>query len=334
MDELSKMVREMYGDPPANTFAKGRVEARMQARNRKRVPWKAGIVGVAAAAALSATIIVPNLGTDVAPAPRATFSGNSILLAAATRAEAAPTGSYWHVKRRYAMRWDKLYGSKGNTYRLETSTLTEQWVSTDGRVWWGQKNLGARPLNKAAWRRDGAPTEWKVEDGVYSIAPSESLLEEVEEGGPFRLSGEDLTLAQVKGLPTDPAELTERARQAIRAGGTEEDSVSDGVPTTLAALLYELPTTPEVRAGAYRALATLPQVTVEEGAKDSLGRPGVSVSFPLQHDKPTRGRLIVDSGTSMVLAYEVTHAPGKGDRTEAVLASGWTDAEPAPPTTE
>lgn len=334
MDELTKLVREMYGDPPVDTFAKGRVEARMQARNRKRVPWKAGVVGLAAAAALSAAVIVPNLGTDAGPSPRVELSGNSILLAAATRAEEAPTGSYWHVKRQYTMRWDKLFGGKGNTYRLESSSLTEQWVSADGRVWWGQKNLGARPLDKAAWRRDGAPTEWKVEDGAYSIAPGEGQLEEVEDGGPFRLGGEDLTLTQLQELPTDPAELTERARRAIPAGGVEEDSVSDRVPVTLATLLYELPTTPEVRAAAYRALAALPQVTVEEGAKDSSGRPGVSVSFPVQQGQPTRGRLIVDPGTSVVLAFEVTQAPGKGDRTELVLASGWTDAEPAPPTAE
>ncbi|GLW09630.1 hypothetical protein Misp01_47590 [Microtetraspora sp. NBRC 13810] len=334
MDELSKQVRELYGDPPADAFARGRVEARIQARTRRRVPWKAGVAGLAVAAALTTAIVVPNLGTHAVPATQATLSGNSILLAAATRAEAAPTGSYWHVKRQYTMRWDKLYGGKGHTYRLETSTLTEQWVSTDGRVWSGHKQLATRPLDEAAWRRDGAPTEWKVEDGVYSTAPGEGRLSAVEEGGPFRLGGEDLTLTQLRELPTDPAALTESARRAIRAGGVEEDSVSDRVPTTLAALLYELPTTPEVRAAAYRALATLPQVTVEEGAKDPLGRPGVSVSFPLQHDQPTRGRLIVDPGTSMVLTYEITHAPGKGDRTEVVLASGWTDAKPAPPTTD
>ncbi|MFC5814500.1 CU044_5270 family protein [Nonomuraea harbinensis] len=330
MDDLSALVRELYGDPPADPFARGRVEARLQARTRRRVPWKAGVAGLAAAMALGAAIVVPNLGTH---ATRDTFSGNPILLTAATMAEAAPTGSYWHVKRLYTMRWDKLYGSGGNTYRLETSNLAEQWVSTDGRVWSGHKRLAARPLDEAAWRRDGAPTEWKAGDGVHSTTPGEGRLTEVAGGGSFRFGGEDLTPAQLAELPTDPAALTERARRVIRADGVEEGSVSDVVPTTLATLLYELPAAPEVRAAAYRALATLPRVTVEEGAEDPTGRPGVSVSFPLQHDQPTRGRLIVDPGTSMVLAYEVTGAPGKGDRTEVVLASGWTDAEPAPPTT-
>ncbi|MEV4116343.1 CU044_5270 family protein [Nonomuraea sp. NPDC049695] len=338
MDELTPheltQVRGLYDDLPPDPFAKARIEANMRARTRRRFPWKAGVVALTATAALAAAIMVgPALLPPEQPA-RTTLSGHSILLAAATKAESAPTGEYWHVKRLYTIRPDKLHGKNGNTYRLESSRLVEQWVSDDGRAWTGLKELPARPLDQAAWRRDGAPTEWKVEDGRFSMSEGESRLTPVKEGGAFRLAGEDLTLEQVKALPTDPAALKERVLQAVRAGVGEESFVADGLPITLASLLYELPASPDVRAAAYRALADLPTVTVEEDAKDPRGRAGVAVTFPIQHDKPTRGRLIVDPSTSMVLSYEVTHTSGMGQKTEVVLAAGWTDTKPSPPTAE
>ncbi|RVX38381.1 hypothetical protein EDD27_0685 [Nonomuraea polychroma] len=339
MDELTPQeltqVRTLYDDLPTDPFAKARIEAKMRARTRRRLPWKAGMVALTGAAALAAAIVVaPALRPDEQP-KRPPLSGHTILLAAATKAEAASTGEYWHVKRVYTFRSDKLYGKDRNMYRLESSRLVEHWVWAGGRAWTGLKELPARPLDEAAWRRDGAPTEWKVEDGRLSTAEGGSRLTPVPEGGRFMLAGEDLSLEQVKALPTDPAALKERVLQAVRAGVGEESFVADGLPITLASLLYKLPVSPDVWAAAYRVLAGLPTVTVEEGAKDPRSRAGVAVTFPIQHDKPTRGRLIVDPSTSMVLSYEVTHASGgMGQKCEVVLAAGRTDAKPSPPTAE
>ncbi|MER5418266.1 CU044_5270 family protein [Streptosporangium roseum] len=341
MDELTE-VRELYGRPDDDPFAKTRVQARMRAAPRRRLPWQAGVAGLATAAAVAAAVFVPGLTTS-APAlsPSAgisttTLSGHSILLAAATRAEAAPEGAYWHVKRLYTMRWAKPYGKEGDTYQLESSDLVEDWVSKEGRAWSGFRKLATRPLDVEAWRRDGSPAEWKVEDGGFSTSPGEGKLAPHKGRQKFPLlEGEQLTLEEIKALPADPEALKNRMLEAFRASGiAEEYVVDDNLPKVLASLLYKLPTSPEVRGAAYRALAALPSVRVEGDTTDPRGRPGIAVTFPIQHDQPTQGKLIIDRDTSMVLAFLVTGMPGKGDHTEVVLESGWTDSEPVAPSAE
>ncbi|MFI6796685.1 CU044_5270 family protein [Streptosporangium canum] len=341
MDELTE-VRELYGRPDDDPFAKTRVQARMRAATRRRLPWQVGVAGLATAAAVAAAVFVPGLTTS-APAlsPSAgisttTLSGHSILLAAATRAEAAPEGAYWHLKRLYTMRWAKPYGKEGDTYQLESSTIAEEWISKEGRAWSGSRKLATRPLDVEAWRRDGSPAEWKVEDGGFSTSPGEGKLAPHKGRQKFPLlEGEQLTLEEIKALPADPEALKNRMLEAFRASGiAEEYVVDDNLPKVLASLLYELPTSPEVRGAAYRALAALPSVRVEGDTTDPRGRPGIAVTFPIQHDQPTQGKLIIDRDTSMVLAFLVTGMPGKGDRTEVVLESGWTDSEPVAPSAE
>ncbi|MET8339422.1 CU044_5270 family protein [Streptosporangium canum] len=340
MDELTK-VRELYGRPDDDPFAKTRVQARMRAATRRRLPWQAGVAGLATAAAVAAAVFVPGLTTsapELSPSPgnsTIALSGHSILLAAATRAEAAPEGAYWHVKRLYTMRWAKPYGKEGDTYQLESSNLAEDWVSKEGRAWSGFRKLATRPLDVEAWRRDGSPAEWKVEDGGFSTSPGEGKLTLHKGRQKFPLlEGEQLTLEEIKALPADPEALKNRMLEAFRASGVAEEYVDDNLPRVLASLLYELPTSPEVRGAVYRALAALPSVRVEGDTTDPRGRPGIAVTFPIQHDQPTQGKLIIDRDTSMVLAFLVTGMPGKGDSTEVVLESGWTDSEPVAPSAE
>lgn len=340
MDELTE-VRELYGRPDDDPFAKTRVQARMRAATRRRLPWQAGVAGLATAAAVAAAVFVPGLTTSdpaLSPSPGISttiLSGNSILLAAATRAEAAPEGAYWHVKRLYTMRWAKPYGKEGDTYQLESSNIVEDWISKEGRAWSGVRTLATRPLDVEAWRRNGSPAEWKVEDGGFSTSPGKGRLVPYKGRQKFPLlEGEQLTLEEVKALPADPEALKNRMLDAIRASDVVEDAVDDNLPRVLASLLYELPTSPETRGAAYRALAELPSVRVEGDTTDPRGRPGVAVTFPIQQGRPTQGRLIIDRDTSMVLAFLVTGMPDKGDRTEVVLESGWTDSEPVAPSAE
>ncbi|MER5323470.1 CU044_5270 family protein [Streptosporangium roseum] len=339
MDELTE-VRELYGRPDHDPFAKTRVQARMRAATGRRLPWQAGVAGLATAAAVAAAVFVPGMTTSapaLSPSPgisTTTLSGHSILLAAATRAEAAPEGAYWHVKRLYTMRWAKPYGKEGDTYQLESSTIAEEWISEEGRAWSGSRKLATRPLDVEAWRRDGSPAEWKVEEGGFFTSPGEGKLVPRKGEQKFQLGGEQLTLEEIRALPADSEALKNRTLEAIRADGIAENYVDENLPRALASLLYELPTSPEVRGAAYRALAALPSVRVEGDTTDPRGRPGVAVTFPIQHDQPTQGKLIIDRDTSMVLASLVTGMPGKGDRTEVVLESGWTDSEPVAPSVE
>lgn len=300
----------------------------------RRLPWRAGAVGLVAAAA-SAAVFLGQIAPTAAPSPAATpggtsLSGVSILLAAAAKAEAAPEGAYWHLKTLSAGSRPGPYGKNGDTYYLETSSLSEQWVAKDGRTWRGFRQLAARPLDLEAWRRDGSPTEWPIgrDPGPpYSTSPGESMF--FQNTGKQRLywSAMPLTLKEIEALPADPEALKKRALEAIRRDngvGPAEDSL----PRTLATLLYELPASPQVRSAAYQALATLPGVQVEGPTTDPRGRSGVAVTFLLQGDRTPRSRLIIDPETSKVLSTTVN------DVDEVVLESGWTDTKPSPPSTE
>lgn len=335
MDELTK-VRELYGPPDHDPFMKPRVQALMNAAPRRRLPWRTGVAGLTATAAVAAVIFAPGLATSaLPPSPQlgtTTLSAPSILLAAAARAEAAPEGAYWHVKRLNTIRWAEPYGKKGDTYQLESPSITENWISEEGQAWIGYKTLATRPLDVEAWRRDGSPAEWKTEYGAFSTSPSKGHLGSFKDKMKFRFSGEQLTLEEIKALPADPEALKNRALKAIHVGA--ERSADDHLPMALASLLYELPASPEVRGAAYRALAALPFVQAEGHTKDPQGRPGVAIAFPSLYGQSTPNRLIIDPDTSMVLAFLNAGVPGKNNSTEVVLETGWTDSEPVAPSAE
>ncbi|TDD11779.1 hypothetical protein E1292_04510 [Nonomuraea deserti] len=306
---------------------------------RRRLPWRAGAIGLVAAAAATA-VFLDQAATAPSPAPPAatgdtSLSGTSILLAAAAKAEAAPEGSYWHLKE-LNVGSSRPYGKDGDTYQLEISNLSEQWVGADGGHWIGRRQLAARPRDVAAWRRDGSPAEWEMgpDGGVYSTSPGEGTLTRLKGDQKLYWSARAMTLEQIAELPADPEALKKRAAEAIRSDEDFAGSVEHGLPHTLASLLYALPASPQVRGAAYEALATLPTVRVEGRTTDPRGREGVAVTFPIQEGRPTQGRLVIDPDTSKVLASEVTGMPQKDDRVTVVLESGWTDTEPSPPSTE
>ncbi|WP_062437268.1 CU044_5270 family protein [Herbidospora daliensis] len=297
-------------------------------RTARRRPWRAGAIGLAAAAA--ATALLLDQVTPTAP-PSPPAAPVSILLVAAAKAEAAPTGAYWHLKESSTGLRSRPFGKKGDTYHLELTGVSETWAAEDGRTWTGFREI-ARPSDLAAWRRDGSPTEWPMgpDGGVYSTSPGQGTF--FQNGRKSRLywSALPMTLKEIQALPTDPEALKERALEAIRrddgAGPPEA-----GLPRTLASLLYELPASPQVRSAAYRALATLPGVRVDGPATDPQGRAGVAVTFLIQGDRTPPIRLIIDPGTSKVLTFEVSTMPKQeGYRVNVVLESGWTNAEPAP----
>ncbi|WP_327089448.1 CU044_5270 family protein [Nonomuraea sp. NBC_01738] len=298
---------------------------------RRRLPWPAGAVGLVAAATATAVFLSqapPEAGTTTS------LSGRSILLAAAAKAVAAPQGTYWHSKEQST--WSFRPYGKNATYDLEISNISERWVARDGRRWTGRKSLGVRPLDEAAWRKDGSPTRWLMgkDGGFYTIAPGKAELLKVIGKPKLDWGDKPITLEEVEALPADPEKLKERAAAALRVGLDIDGSVDTWVPRTLASLLWDIPTSPQVRGAAFEALATLPQVQVEGRTTDVKGRPGVAVTFPLVEGQPARGKLIIDPDTSKVLSYEQINLPEPRASVTVVLETGWTDAEPAPPTTE
>ncbi len=335
MSDIDNLVRAIDPAPHAPDQGPGARELReaimaTPARPRRairRPVWRAGAIGLAAAAAAAAVFL-----SQAAPTASPSLSGRSVLLAAAAKAAAAPQGSYWHLKE-LDVGSAGPYGKNGDTYDLETSFLWERWVAKDGRGWIGRRQLAARPLDVEAWRRDGSPAEWEMgrDGGLYSTSPGEGTLTRLKGERKLYWSALPMTLKEIEALPADPEALKKRAAEAIRSDQDFAGSVADGLPPILASLLYELPASPQVRSAAYQALATLPAVRAEGRTTDPRGRPGISVTFPIQEGRPTRGRLIIDPATSKVLSFAVTGMPRKGDRSRLVLESGWTDTRPSPP---
>ncbi|MEV6865915.1 CU044_5270 family protein [Streptosporangium subroseum] len=346
MDEL-KTVRELYGEPQADSLLKARVRKRLEAelrRRRRRLSWTVAVAGLAVAAATAVAVPAvigqagpPNQVTEIAGPPDGTtaISGRSVLLAAATTAESgsAATGAYWHVRKLYRQTYPERLGRGENRYRVVESRLTEQWVARDGRVWSGSRTLGARPMSGAdeeAWRRDGSPTEWSSEGDMLSTSPDKGMLRAVTGKVPFSMAGHQMTFEQLRELPADTAALKDWVTEAVRdaPGGSTDGVVADA----LSGLLWSKPSPPDVRAAAYRALAELPNVRYLGKATDEQGRAGAAFSFTLQAAPPVRRTLIIDPDSSQVLSSTVTGRPGvTGDQVEVVLDAGWTDDKPAVP---
>ncbi|MFI6482922.1 CU044_5270 family protein [Nonomuraea sp. NPDC050663] len=152
MDEL---IRDLYGEPATDPGARERVRARLEqervrpaAAHRARPPYPArrrlvgGLLLAGAAAALAVAHPALTRAPESRPGQAVTVSGESILLAAATRAESSTAGgAFWHVRRQSAGR------------------VTELWAARDGRAWSGADgalsptdrpfSLAGRPMSLA-----------------------------------------------------------------------------------------------------------------------------------------------------------------------------------------
>ncbi|MGC5012811.1 CU044_5270 family protein [Streptosporangium sp. DT93] len=318
------------------TRTRTRTRTRSVLAARRRLSWRIGAAGlVAAASALLVGQLVPLGGPSPTAVPGgAELSGTSVLLAAAAKAEAAPEGTYWRLKEQYTHRLFWTFGENGISYDLELSHVTETWVAKDGRSWDGFRQLASRPLDLEAWRRDGSPTEWAMgRDPAppFSVSPGEGRLSRNKRWAKIYWSAMPMTLKQIEALPADPEALKKRALRAIRRDADLVTPAEEGLPETLASLLYQLPASPQVRSAAYRAMATLPGVRAEGPATDSRGRRGIAVTFPIQPERGTRSRLIIDPATSKVLSVGSIGLPRDKSGDRVVLESGWTDTRPSPP---
>uniref|UniRef100_UPI003F53E2EE RNA polymerase sigma factor n=1 Tax=Streptosporangium sp. V21-05 TaxID=3446115 RepID=UPI003F53E2EE len=109
---------------------------------------------------------------------------------------------------------------------------------------------------------------------VLALACWEGRLTRLRGKRRLHWSAMPLTLEEIEALPADPEALKRRAVEAITVDEDFVGSVEHGLPNTPATLLYELPASPQVRAAAYQALATLPLVRVEGPTTGPRGRPG------------------------------------------------------------
>jgi hypothetical protein len=248
------------------------------------------------------------------------------------------------------------FGPENDHYALERLSLQEQWTTRGGRAWSGTREWvrPKSPADRAAWRRDGARSEWckgKTDTGppqpiCLRTAPGIASL--TRNFFPFEVAeGHELTFSQLQRLPQNPsvlrAWLLGITRHDLDPSATPE-IIDSNVMEILANLLVYPPVPAGVRAAAYRALAGMPGVTSIGPTRDPLGRAGIGIRIaeglgavfvpgaagPLPGASLTR-TLIIDPRTSHVLADEMS-AGGDPLTETVILAVGWTNETPREPT--
>ncbi|MCO6007410.1 CU044_5270 family protein [Actinoallomurus purpureus] len=252
-------------------------------RTRKRRPVFLA-AALAAVAGATATTVVISTGDSGKPAggpgghtagrTTASLSARQVLLAAATTAERTSVGSgtYWYIK-------TVTKDAKG-----APPFQWESWTRRDGQEWFRGKKSGGKV--------------------VRTVQPV-----------PFRLGGADVSFAQLEKLPATPDALKARIADIVKhgdvrssAGRLNADDQRQAVFEGLVSLVSALPTTPKVRAAAFRAIATYPNVK-NLGAVSG----GQALEIASEHPAPPpqapagggqarrdRDRLVVDPATGRV----------------------------------
>ena len=379
MDEMV-MVRELLAQPPPDphVVAKGRERLfGASARSARRIPPTVttpttrraafrsavglGLTGAVAAAVLAVAVLMPGVstppqGTDPAPTDG---SVRNVLLAAAERAESAPTsGTYWHVRSMSRATLSGELGRGENRYTVEVLSVHEAWTKRAGQTWWGQREW-VRPKSAedtAAWRRDGSPSKWcrgttDTEPPVPNClhaAPGTAWVDRIGENSFGVSEGEGLTYAQLQQLPAEADALRDWVVDRVKDDLDEplsRDILDFNVAEVLANLLVDAPAPPEVRAAAYRALADMPNVESLGATRDELGRRGVGITIVSDSTgvfiaRPSRERfdsgefartLIIDPETSQVLASAGGAKGSDPLSATLILEVGWTNEKPHEP---
>jgi hypothetical protein len=257
---------------------------------RRTAGWLAGGLGLTAVMAVAVIASVMPLPTRSGPPARgrlssaAQLSGRQILLAAAATAQGRSVAS-------------------GTYWYVETQGVATglHGVLTDvAQIW---------------TRRDGM--QWQSYEPCVITKVGQAR---------FEVAGAGLTFAQLQDLPANPAALkawvigaTRRSDRGNPARQQDLYALSDG----LLDLLYFVPAPPAVRAAAFRAMASFPDVT-------SLGRVEGGQGLAISYGAGEQERVVIDPATSMVRS-DIAGASVKGkwvSKGVRVLAAGWTDHLP------
>ncbi|MCO5971520.1 CU044_5270 family protein [Actinoallomurus soli] len=246
MDEELTMLATALAAPEPSEEAADRSRHRLQNTmrggpvRRRRTGRLAGGLGLTAATAATA-ILVSTTGTTHTAHPNSppstaerSLSARQILLAAATTAEKAPatSGAYWYVKQ------EERDGANAEP------TVAERWTRHDGEI----------------WRRD-----LKTEGEIFH----EGVLPGRPKARPFDLGTDFVSFQQIQRLPTDPdrlkawlADSAAHSDMRTSAGRLTAEEQRLEAFESLVMLLSTLPAPPKVRAAAFRALASYPNVKV------------------------------------------------------------------------
>ncbi|HEX4726094.1 MAG TPA: CU044_5270 family protein [Pseudonocardiaceae bacterium] len=313
MNDLHLLGELLAADEPSRAVidrSRHRLRNRMRGGSirRHRTGRLVGATGLTAAAVTAVVVITsmptaptaptgstgstaPSRSTGGATAADAAGSGRRVLLAAATAAANSPdsSGAYWYVK------ITETDGPGAAPF------VTEYWTRPDGEWWFRGDKTGGRVVRMK----------------VYRTAP-------------FSLVAVDLTLDRLRELPTEPTALKAWIAEAETHGTARTSAgpltASDRDKATfwsLLSLVSTLPAPPKVRAAAFRAIASYPDVR-------SLGAVpgGQGLSLP-----PDGNRLVIDPAMGRVDETAIYVTTDGGLYTiptpgSATVQAGWTNSLP------
>lgn len=264
-----------------------------------------GTVGLAAAAAVAIALSVDfGDGGDggspvVTPTPA---TAQAVLVDLARRARAQPDampapGQLFYVRSLTT----RLQGGK------PASAATTEVVTFDRRVWSSPTEPGrlyetaitSQPLTGGKVTRMGNP------DAPQATAAT----------GGYTIGRIRLTRAQLLRFPTAPAAIVARMRHAQPHARTAD--LFEGIGDAL----REAPAPPALRAGLYRALASLPGVQLLGRTHDGRGRAAVAIGLD-GADGSTRTDLLLDPRTAEMLAERETLIDPTASRVYGFLPKG------------
>ncbi|WP_165964553.1 CU044_5270 family protein, partial [Actinomadura sp. KC216] len=290
------------------------------------------------------------------------LDAKTVLLAAAEKAggQADTMGAYWHTVSISSHTY--TVGKAGARYSVTVRDRHETWTPSKpgGTVYGRQQYLGAKPTtaaDEAAWRRAGSPDTFEIRVPIgpgskitkpyraklapASQQPPELSASPLVDGDKVFWLGRNVTMKQVRALPSNPKRLKAELMRWFEGHDTESDRPMDGgewLYRVASGMVMDMPVRPEVRAAGFRMLAGLPGVTSIGRVTDPEGRPGTAIAV----DGATPGgvireQMIIDLDTGTALARgNVMVKPAAGSdvpagrtmSSEVVLTAEWTDSGP------
>ncbi|WP_433465904.1 hypothetical protein [Spirillospora sp. CA-128828] len=318
MNELNQ-VRELLREPaPPSAEVSAKALSRLEdemASDRGRLlrlssgtrPWsgwtfRIGVGLVAAGAAAAAVIVVTGQGSpgSTPHPPSGVDLGRQAVLAAAQKAEAQPAGKYWHADvisgQSYVVR-----AKSGAAYAIvgaHSELFGWHGVKPGMGEMYYDRDLPVHPLtarDAALWRKDGAPSSFRVWSGDKHLTLTTKATKWRSEGANVGLDpngGGRFALGksakELQNLPTDPAKLTEMFLDETKESGQKAEmqrlaqhvgpQVLPNIKIRTVSALLGGPTPPKVRAGLIRALTAQKGVQAIGRVTDPLGRPGVALA--------------------------------------------------------
>ncbi|MER5647090.1 hypothetical protein [Streptosporangium sp. NPDC002524] len=314
---------------------------RFDERPRGRFGW--AVAAVVTATVVASVMIVPRLGSDIAP--RAGGPGGT-LEAVADRAAARPEpveGSYWRTTTEIFLRM-RIDGYVVSDWGRQTLWYSPALPAV--REWTRLGTVPTTEKDRAAWERAGSPELCASRGGCDDFPPVDRTLvvpdppnRPVRPLGVFEVP---LGLKEIMELPEEPGGLRARlltywpAYSRVKPKGPDE-TADDWLWSVGSSLLWDAPISPGTGAAVYRMLAALPGARVVDRAEGPYGRAAIALARTSLFEG-TESRILVDPLTGDPLGLRkalVTARDGMpaGTVITTITAGkpGWTTTSPHVP---